>query len=595
MTFETDVNINFLNKLILDDEYLAYNYIKKYFIPLTNGTHAILSKDGTDKYHIIDDITLNKVYFGRINGKLKHYYFKEYTKLRTLTCKLNKETLYDNYLNICPKMKYNYEPHKLQYSDFDEKTKSGVNKMLKFIKEVINNDNEECFNYTMKWIANMVQGNKNDSCIYLKGIQGLGKSTLPEFLRDYVIGNDLTLETGSEPLVSRFNGILEAKLMVFFEELENFSTSQWSAISSRLKRYITSSRITIENKGMNTYETENINNYFILSNNDAIKDDDGRRYFICDISTKHKRDIPYFTDLRKSCFNDEVGYAFYYYLMEIDTTNFKAQNYPTTQSKLDSIVKRLDIVYQFLKDEYVLKSKGINRVIVQDLYDEYKTYCNSITKKPISKIDFNKKLKEINIEYYTSDKKNKFNVPFETLKVIANKENWIHILDEITDESEQQEDDLKSKVALLEQSNISKDITIDKLQKQIQELQDLLKQKEQEVEFDEVDIEDETTDETSTTIFDDDDETIITSFDEIFNKINVEDYQWKDVDDDPDVNITDIYKGMDELVYENYCVQKIGYNPNSIEETYKEMDLMNDVASIDEIDNLIDKAFELDI
>jgi hypothetical protein len=42
--------------------------------------------------------------------------------------------------------------------------------------------------------------------------------------------------------------------------------------------------------------------------------------------------------------------------------------------KLDSIVKRLDIVYQFLKDEYVLKSKGINRVVVQELYDEYKNY-----------------------------------------------------------------------------------------------------------------------------------------------------------------------------------------------------------------------------
>ena len=28
MAFETDVDINFLNKLILDDEYSAYNYIK---------------------------------------------------------------------------------------------------------------------------------------------------------------------------------------------------------------------------------------------------------------------------------------------------------------------------------------------------------------------------------------------------------------------------------------------------------------------------------------------------------------------------------------------------------------------------------------
>ena len=238
MNFQTDFNIDTVNKLSNELPSMARQYIEKYFIPLTNGNHAILNKSESDKYHIIDDTTLSKVYFKRINETLKKYYFTEYTKLRTITCELNKETLYGNYLNICPKMKFKFEPQFKQYKDYDDNIKAGVNKMLKFIKEVINNDNEECFKYTMKWIANMVQGNKNDSCIYLKGIQGLGKSTLPEFLRDYVIGKDLTLETGSEPLVSKFNGILEAKLMVFFEELENFSTSQWSAISSRLKRYI---------------------------------------------------------------------------------------------------------------------------------------------------------------------------------------------------------------------------------------------------------------------------------------------------------------------------------------------------------------------
>ena len=127
MAFETDLDINFLNKLILDDEYSAYNYIKKYFIPLTNGNHAILSKDGTEKYHILDDTIMNKVYFGRINPKLKHFYFKEYTKLRTLICELNKETLYDNYLNICPQMKFKYDPE-IKYETFDEEIKASVNK-----------------------------------------------------------------------------------------------------------------------------------------------------------------------------------------------------------------------------------------------------------------------------------------------------------------------------------------------------------------------------------------------------------------------------------------------------------------------------------
>ena len=56
-----------------------------------------------------------------------------------------------------------------------------------------------------------------------------------------------------------------------------------------LKRTITSNRIALQNKGTKSYEAENINNYILLTNNDAIKDDEERRYFILDISP-HKID-----------------------------------------------------------------------------------------------------------------------------------------------------------------------------------------------------------------------------------------------------------------------------------------------------------------
>ena len=55
------------------------------------------------------------------------------------------------------------------------------------------------------------------------------------------------------------------------------------------------------------YQTQNMNNYAINSNNDSIRDDDGRRYFICDVSHKYKDNHDYFDKLRKECFNDAVG------------------------------------------------------------------------------------------------------------------------------------------------------------------------------------------------------------------------------------------------------------------------------------------------
>ena len=155
---------------------------------------------------------------------------------------------------------------KHQYIKYEDNKK--VNIMLNYIKEVLASGNNEVYNYILQWLSYMVKGNKNTSILYLKSIQGLGKSTLLEFLRQFVIGEDLSLETGSRPLVSDFNSILGGKLFVYFEELETFSTStaQWIAISSRLKRYATSNTITLEEMNIKSYTAPNLNN-----NNDAGK------------------------------------------------------------------------------------------------------------------------------------------------------------------------------------------------------------------------------------------------------------------------------------------------------------------------------------
>ena len=105
------------------------------------------------------------------------------------------------------------------------------------------------------------------------------------------------------------------------------NANEWNSMSSVLKRIITSDRILIEAKNQNSYEADNINNYMLLSNNDAIKDDDGRRYFIADVSSKMEGDTVFWTDLNKSCFNDLTGHAFYCYLYEIDLNNFNSQNF----------------------------------------------------------------------------------------------------------------------------------------------------------------------------------------------------------------------------------------------------------------------------
>lgn len=145
------------------------NYIDKYFIPLTNGDHAMLIDN--NKYAIFDDDIIKKTQFNRMDPKLRDYYFKEKRDLKSLVYELNKPQLYGDYLNLCPKLINVYKECKL----FEEEIKNNLELLFSYIKEVLCNNREDCFEYLMKWLSNMIKGVKNDSVLYLKEPQGIGK------------------------------------------------------------------------------------------------------------------------------------------------------------------------------------------------------------------------------------------------------------------------------------------------------------------------------------------------------------------------------------------------------------------------------------
>lgn len=395
----------------------AKDYITKYFVPLSNGNHAMLI-DGI--YHIKDDQEIKRSYFNRMQKELYNFYFKEFTEVKTVAYEINKPTFFDDKINLCPQMLYkyddNYKPNKA--------TQEKLNFLLSYMKEILCSNKQDCYDFLLKWISNMLKGNKNNSCLYLKGIQGVGKSSLYVFLSKYVIGPNLGIETGSDPIRTKFNEILGGKLLVCIEELENFSKAEWESISSTLKRMITSSNITLQNKCTKAYESNNINNYILCSNNDAIKDDDGRRYFILDIATHKVGDVEYYTKLY-DCFTKEVGEAFFHSVYRIQTDNFNPQSFPITQSKLDSLSKRLDSVYKYIKEQYVLKNLGIDES-ASVLYSDYKFSTN----RAVSKEDFHRKLTEVGLTRTKKDGKLWYDIPHKTLAKCAKSKLWLHEFDE---------------------------------------------------------------------------------------------------------------------------------------------------------------------
>lgn len=418
----TECKENFnLNKLKFLSPYDAKQYITRYFVPLSNGTHAFYN-DG--KYEVREDQEIKRTYFNRMSKELSTYYFNEYTDIKTITYELNRPLFFDDKINLCPPLKFspsNYTP--------TPETKEKLDFILNYMLEILCNNNKDQFDFLLKWISNMLHGNKNKSCLYLKGPQGVGKSTLYNFLKDHVIGKHLSLSTGSDPIRTKFNEMLGGKLLVCFEELENFSKAEWESISSRLKDMITNDTINLQNKCTKAYEASNINNYMLNSNHDAIKDDDGRRYFILDINPSRQGDHDYYSKLY-SCFNDEVGEAFFNHVYNINIVGFNSQVFPVTQNKLDSHSKRLDSVLLFLKEYYVLLSKNID-IKCRDLHAEYirRGYKN------ISIEEFNRRLNDNGVKKTKVDGHFRYVINSNDLIALATKRHWLSQFDEFVTES----------------------------------------------------------------------------------------------------------------------------------------------------------------
>jgi flagellar biosynthesis GTPase FlhF len=159
----------------------ARKYIDQYFYILDDGSHAMI-KD--NEFRMYDTKTIKGLYFNRVSKELQDYYFRQKKDIKTVIYDINKPTITKDELNLCPQVKHKYQP----YKDFKSKTQKKVDIMLQNIKEVLCNNEEKIYTHIEKWIANMIKGNKNQCCLYLKGPQGSGKTTPIEFIRYHVLG-----------------------------------------------------------------------------------------------------------------------------------------------------------------------------------------------------------------------------------------------------------------------------------------------------------------------------------------------------------------------------------------------------------------------
>lgn len=428
------------NDMMLIHPKSSIYYITKYCFPMIDGSYRVWMPTIDGDYDFVEytEKSFKTVYSSKFSPALSTWFYTKNRDVYYEVCETSKPRIFIRKdikcINTFKGFKYKYIKN-IECKKITPEMKEHAQIFLDFMKDVLCSGNQEQYLYLCKWIGNVLRGNKNDSALYLRGEQGIGKSTFSDMLRYHIVGLDNSIVSGSEPLRSANNRILMGKVLVIFEELPTFNKGEWSGVSSTLKDLITNHKMTYAEKYVKPIQANNLNNYILNSNNCAIQDDDGRRYFILDLSVSHKGDHKYFGNLKVKCFNDDIGYALFDYFYDCVDDSFNAQkDMPITNNKLDSISDRLNTVYKFIKYTYI-ENKQDMVILLKPLYEQYCIYARSIDKTVLTKTKFNAKLKEVNIIPKKNNGYLKFNIKYPDLKVIANKNNWIHELDEFQEDA----------------------------------------------------------------------------------------------------------------------------------------------------------------
>ncbi len=210
---------------------------------------------------------------------------------------------------------------------------------LDFVRDIIANGREDVYEYLMNWIAYIVKnpGKKTETCIVLKGSQGVGKNRYTDTLSELLSGYSLPNITNIDELVGQFNAAIEGQMLIVCNELKNVGASRLTNFDA-LKSIISDYRLRVNQKYVPSHEADNPANLIMCSNNAyPVKIESGdRRYLVLEVSAAKKGEFDYWTE-----FEAKKTPAFYSnllaYLQGINLTGFNPRKMPETDAKSDLV------------------------------------------------------------------------------------------------------------------------------------------------------------------------------------------------------------------------------------------------------------------
>ena len=421
------------------------SYIQKYFYRIINPTNTILFLDN-NRYHRKTEAEIKSILPSVIQSMNFHPYkwfidntdeyelvFDPKLPKRIAACATSRAKI-----NESDGLPYHYAKDK-KYNDYSQTIKDGVQKILDHILIVLCSNNNDSYNYVMNYFSYVCTGERKViSCLFMKSLEGTGKSIILSFLQKIISENLSSSISNISELTGTFNYSLCNKYLVLFEELPCISKGEWQQTLNILKNFITKDTIVLNKKYEKPEPAFTPYGVIITSNNEVIKlGIHSRRYHCLDISDKYVGNVKYFDELAAIMAKNEIAEAFYVYMLEVvqKNKNWNEAILPPSQYRIDNQNNNLLHEYVYLKENYIKLQKHLI-LPCSELHENYNEWALFKKYHILSNIDINNSLKDIGIHKKKSSSHNGkyiYNYTCEQLYKIFNDKKMIHELDEIDD------------------------------------------------------------------------------------------------------------------------------------------------------------------
>ena len=277
-----------------------------------------------------------------------------------------------------------------KYQNTGEYEVENIKPFVQHIKNIICNGDEKLAEYVIKWFAQIIQTPHKKTTVgmvWRSEAEGVGKNIILNLIKN-IIGSEYYYSTSNlEHLIGNFNADAEAKILI------NMNECLWGGDKKkegRLKEFITEDSLTINQKGVKTYNINNFANVCITSNSDWIIgiNQNDRRWAMIECS-EIKHDSQYYKTLANTNIQDLTNY-----LWSIDLSDYEATNIIKTKLHHEQVELNMDtaelfwlhilekkrIYDRWLKTPYKIKKSDLHEIYTKsDIFGQHDYKMNNVT------------------------------------------------------------------------------------------------------------------------------------------------------------------------------------------------------------------------